>query len=1004
VSIGADISRLGSSLKEAEGQIDGFIVKTEAAGAALGRVALIAGAVGAALVGVLALSTRAAGQAQFAQEKLNNAILGSGKAIDKAKLERLAAALQKTTAFSDETILSMQSLLITFGSTEKQVERLSPLLLDVSARLGIDLNTAARAFSKAMAGSEGALQRFGIGIGDNIDLLRDFDGSMRRLESRFSGAAVAAGNTFFGALSKLRNAFSELQESIGAPLLQPLTLIINAFASLVNGVAGLIKAFPILGPIVGGIIGGLALLALTVALVTAAMSVAGPATAAWGLIVGVLSNGVSLLNGRLVILAANVSAFKVLLGAGLVGVIVAVTLAIIQWVRANDDANKGMTELMLRVDLFFAKLSGPRGKKAVETLEQAIRDLNEAHARAKEGFKGTTQSAEEMARSMLSAKEAVKLLRLEEERAAAGRASDALKKAGNTEADIKAIERRRVADVRAAQQKELNANIKQNLHDLNLHETTAERKKEILIELEDQRGALAQLALQNDQEVADETVSIEKRAAEKRLKIDSDKIDQEMELEQQKLTDITRLESVRESNRAAVAQRAFATQRLEEELRIGMLTRMAALEKSLQKDILDTRLTLINVQNKRLEAQFITSEARRADLVRQGFLSEGEAARQSAVERFDIEQQKITAELSLLKKREEALEQQFIRDKEIALATFTSKVAQLKLESDAQKAALDSQQKLREIDLKASVAIGEAETKAKISQLDLGLKAALKVIELELKAKEKAGAIPEGTAAAFAEESKTLEAEFRQTTDSLTAAQAQRSAAVTTLLAEQNKEVVAQKNALDKQNAIQQEVLKQQLGTDLANAVQTRNANLRDLAQQAANLGVDVAGFVAEQRRLTEEMFERGDIVPEERRRRLAFLDGLNDEVSKVTDVATGKLKTTLEDSKSLYTNFAEAVTAKLQPVADLIKQISDPAALAGLISSLFAANNLRPGAAAQAGAAPNITQNVDFSFQGVTMRLTADEQAVMERVIKRLLGPDGERLYSILQASQGAK
>lgn len=1003
VRIGGDITQLGKSLKDAEGQISGFVAKTEEAGLALGRLGLIAGGVGAALAAALTLSVRSAGAAQAAQEKLSNAILSSGKAIDQARLERIATELQRITKFSDEAILSMQSLLVTFGATEKQVVRLTPLLLDISERLGIDLETTARTFGKALQGNENALRRLGIGVDQGIDLLGNFEGSVAKLERRFQGAARSAGTTFFGSLSRLRNAFSELQESIGEPILVPLSQLVNAFANVVQAVAGFLKQHPLLSAAIGGIIASFAALLLTVGALAAVMSVRAPFIAAIQLMTAIIPKAglaITVLNKQLVILAANTRLVSIALQAGAIGAIIAVTIAIIRWVRANDSLNESVTEAFLKIALFAAQVRGDQ--QAIQTYAQAIEDLRASSINAKKPIRDMVDANAEAERSFEEVAAAARLFRLEIEKIAAQDASEALKKPGLTEQDIKAIEQRRVRASRAANEREVQDKISALKRQLAGVEANSVAEKSIKEKLAVEEAALAQLRLQNDQEVAAESVAAEKRAAEQRIEVERQGIIQELDLRRQALDDESKLDVLRETSRAAAIQRRVSQLKLEEELRIGMLRKTADLERRLAIDVIDTRQTLLTVQQLRLEAEVKRNAAQRAEQVRQGFLTEEQARDQAAEEQATLERQRIAGELQLLKARERQVAEQFEREKGIALTNLQSKLVVLNNEVEAQKAALDSQQRLREIDLAASVKIGRAETEAKIVELNLQLQARLKAVEAEIAAKERAGLVEPGTLAALQEELQGVQAEFEQATQAIRAAQAQRAAAVSDVISETRAETQAQRDALDKQRAVQGDMLRQQFAEDLVNAVQNRNVNLRQLAEDSARLGVDVAGLVADQRQQIDNMFERGEITPEERQRRISFLDGLNDEINALTTSATRQLKTALTESEGLYTKFADAVKRQLQPVADLIREISNPASLANLITAMFATSNLRPAAAgAQVGAAPSITQQNSFTFSGLTLTLTADEQKVLERVIKKLLGPDGERLFTIFQSAQ---
>jgi len=135
-------------LKEAEKRLKKF-------GQNVGRVA----AAGFAVAGLAALkfgfdSVRAFAEAEKAQLELQFAFEKFPKLADTNvdALNRLNQALMKKTRFDDDAISSAQGLLASFQLTGKQVEELTPLLLDYAARTGRDLPSAAAALGKAMLG------------------------------------------------------------------------------------------------------------------------------------------------------------------------------------------------------------------------------------------------------------------------------------------------------------------------------------------------------------------------------------------------------------------------------------------------------------------------------------------------------------------------------------------------------------------------------------------------------------------------------------------------------------------------------------------------------------------------------------------------------------------------------------------------------------------------------------------------------------------------------------
>ena len=127
-----------------------------------------AAAVGGASVAAIGLGKLAtlAGEAQVAQAKLDNSIANSSQKFtdNGAAVSDLAGQLQKKVAADDESIRSGQAVLVQFGLTEDQVMRLTPLIVDLSRKMGVDLDTAAKTVGKSATGSTGALKKLGIDV------------------------------------------------------------------------------------------------------------------------------------------------------------------------------------------------------------------------------------------------------------------------------------------------------------------------------------------------------------------------------------------------------------------------------------------------------------------------------------------------------------------------------------------------------------------------------------------------------------------------------------------------------------------------------------------------------------------------------------------------------------------------------------------------------------------------------------------------------------------------
>jgi hypothetical protein len=199
------------------------------AGAVVGAAALGAG---------LAMFAKEAGEAEVQQLKLTNSIKNSDSAFagnGKALRDQASALMQKTVA-DDDAIVSAQALLVQFGRTSSETEKLTPLVVDLARKLSIDLDSAAKAVGKASDGSAGALKKMGIEVVDLGGGATDTENVIAALAGSVKGFAESEGQTFAGQLQIMSNSFSELKENVGKGVLEIVNPIlgIGAAAGSVN--------------------------------------------------------------------------------------------------------------------------------------------------------------------------------------------------------------------------------------------------------------------------------------------------------------------------------------------------------------------------------------------------------------------------------------------------------------------------------------------------------------------------------------------------------------------------------------------------------------------------------------------------------------------------------------------------------------------------------------------------------------------------------------------------
>ena len=221
-----EFDKAGQAADRLDAKLESGAAKTSARLTSIGTKAVIGGA---AVIGGLYKLAQASDEAEKQQLKLENSVRNSDQAFSKngKALTELATSLQQVTAADADAIVGAQSLLVQFGLTEDQVKKVTPLVVDLSRKLGIDLDAAAKMVGKSIGGSAGALKKAGIDI-DATKLKADsFGATIEALSGSVGGFATAEGKTFSGQLEILKNNLGDIGENVG-----------KGAVSVFNGVAG----------------------------------------------------------------------------------------------------------------------------------------------------------------------------------------------------------------------------------------------------------------------------------------------------------------------------------------------------------------------------------------------------------------------------------------------------------------------------------------------------------------------------------------------------------------------------------------------------------------------------------------------------------------------------------------------------------------------------------------------------------------------------------------------
>lgn len=219
--ISQSLSNLETASQKASGTFSGafgVLAGVVGGGAILGAFNKLAGAAHQLFDTFVVEGIHAAQEQEVAINKLSVALAAAGNLTKETRddLIKFAEGLQATTKFSDEAIIATEALLESLANLDSSgLKQATQASLDLSAALGIDLETATRLVGKAANGEVSAFKRFGVEIQKGADDAATFANALDVINSKFGGAAAGQVNTFAGAVAQFSNIFNDVQEAIG---------------------------------------------------------------------------------------------------------------------------------------------------------------------------------------------------------------------------------------------------------------------------------------------------------------------------------------------------------------------------------------------------------------------------------------------------------------------------------------------------------------------------------------------------------------------------------------------------------------------------------------------------------------------------------------------------------------------------------------------------------------------------------------------------------------------
>lgn len=227
VKISADVTDIKNQLNQMANNVQGLGVKTIAAGNLMADAFKRLGDV---TIQFVKSSILAFAEHEQAVTRLSIAV---GKNAAQS-LAEYAQELQKTTAFSDDAILSLENQLAQYGIYPGSVREATAALLKFAAATGVDLPSAGAMLAKAMAGQSRELKNYGIDVSVAGTRSENLQKVITGLNSKFVNAAEIMRGTTLGAMESLSNRFDDLKKRIGEDLLPVTNKFIGFLETMVK--------------------------------------------------------------------------------------------------------------------------------------------------------------------------------------------------------------------------------------------------------------------------------------------------------------------------------------------------------------------------------------------------------------------------------------------------------------------------------------------------------------------------------------------------------------------------------------------------------------------------------------------------------------------------------------------------------------------------------------------------------------------------------------------------
>ncbi len=1006
VKLAGDTQGFVASMVHASASMQGLVDVSHAMQTQLKSVGFVLGGLGASITGFLALAVRESARMELATAKLSSALKASG--VSSVETRRAFLDLAQTTANltgeTQESVIATQTMLLSYGLTTRQVQASLIPLAQLAQLQGRDLTTAARLFALGVQSGGFALRRLLPELRNARGSLQDFNVVLAAIQKRVADSGQVA-QTFLVAIARLRGAMSNLLNAVGKPLLGPLTTLTNFLVSLL----GFLTRFAESG--VGKVV--IVFVAFAGVLLTAAAAVTGllitlgflaPLFAPGGALAVGVGLIFSLFSNLIVAVGAAGTAFVAVTGVALgpfLAAIALLTIATVLLLRNMQKIADFFLAIGAAVDAFVKTGSFAKARDAFNDTLDAI-DRGRAQV-----IEPTTQKAIELGKSVEDLAKDFQKSALEIDASVAQlKASISsqlvvdLSKSGLDAASVKRIvddaQRQLTAAQRAgvAQRVAIQRGMVEELRKSESVLAEEIRKSEsgtyqsILGNLDTLRKKFDEVhkaRVETEKKANEEIVQINQEMAKELEDISTKIADTQHELQQQELAE-----------EKDFLDRRLELRQKEGQLQIDILNRAVKLEADLAQRAIDAREAVtragLGIERQQLEQRF----RQREQQIALGFADEQQVIQKNLEEETALAQKELSASITVENQRAEQVERNRKREIQAAVAAAEIKKDLIRSELEITLDKIDLEEKASVSDLEQKKLSADAEQSLIVATAKLRTEAAKKALSDQITlARAQLAALPEGAEAERLRRSIDAQEKFlTDFSDFETTIQSKRAEfnekidaqiALTHDIAGR-KRVQAEKSAGLQIQGIDSELSEQLIGID----DKAREAQVASL-----NQFVDTRARILQARNTAEDKLRAQGILTEEQiqfalRPFDSLLSKADTTIKGITTGITDQMKVVDDQLKQIE----QGLDKTFKPIEERVKAIADPLKQ---VAALF------PGLTAPIGGTVNQTIHNTFTASGVTIKLSADEAALLERLFRMLMGPEGNREFDkFVKSTQG--